>query len=99
MNHRPLSTECKNTYTQPNQGQKYRHQFQSGFNVLVMWVRQFSRDRDHDRGNIDEAEARQLRIKPRGGRGKAVRKPCKFVVCLFIICTEPTLISIQYKLQ
>jgi len=22
-----------------------------------------------------------------------------FVVCLFIICTEPTLISIQYKLQ
>jgi len=34
----------------------------------VMWVRQFSRVRG--RGSIDEAEARQLKIRLRRGRGK-----------------------------
>jgi len=36
----------------------------------VMWVRQFSQDRD--RGSIDEDEARQLKIRPRQGSQKTI---------------------------
>jgi len=47
---------------------KHRIRLQ-GREYAVMWVRQFSRDRD--RGSTDEVEVRQLRIRPRRGRGEA----------------------------